>query len=130
MSEPEFIDHKNIRPGPIRNKSLPLDLLHQIKAVFDVVGPYIGKTLEQFEITFMRDSDPTSEVIVWQSIVAAWQAYHKKFLGGKLLPDAQEKKLLAALILISTGVDDVSLLNVPVKVGRKLLKCYDELAKE
>lgn len=127
MPDPDPIDPNQIRPGPIRNESLPLELLHQIKAVFDVVSPYIGKTLEQFEISFMRDSDPASEVVVWQSIVAAWQAYHEKFLGGNMLPDAQERKLLAALILISTGVDDVSLLNVPVKVGRKLLKCYEEL---
>ena len=83
MPDPEPIDPNQIRPGPIRHQSLPLDLLHQIKEVFDMVGPFIGKTLEQFEINFMRDSDPASEVVVWQSIVAAWQMYHEKFLGGK-----------------------------------------------
>lgn len=129
MPNPDPIDPNKIQPGPIRNKSLPLELLHQIKKVFDAVGPFIGKTLEQFKISFMRDSDAQSELVVWQSIVAAWQAYHQKFLKGKMLPDAQEKKLLGALILISTGIDDVSLLNVPVDVGRKLVKCYDELGK-
>ena len=130
MTEPEFIDPSQIRPGPIRHDSLPLELLHQIKDVFDVVGPYIGKTLEHFEINFMRDSDPASEVVIWQSIVAAWRAYHEKFLGGRTLPDAQEKKLFGALILISTGVEDATKLNVGVDVGRKLLQCYDDLGKE
>jgi hypothetical protein len=40
MSEPEFIDPSQLRPGPIRNESLPPELLDQIKAVFDVIGPY------------------------------------------------------------------------------------------
>ena len=40
MSEPEFIDPSKLRPGPIRNESLPPELLDQIKAVFDVIGPY------------------------------------------------------------------------------------------
>ena len=38
--------------------------------------------------------------------------------------------LLAALVVISTGVEDVEQLGVPVDVGRKLLACYDELGKE
>jgi hypothetical protein len=39
MSNPEPVDPKQLRPGPIRNESLPPDLLDQIKAVFDVIGP-------------------------------------------------------------------------------------------
>ena len=30
MSEPEFVDPKQLRPGPIRNESLPPELLDQI----------------------------------------------------------------------------------------------------
>jgi hypothetical protein len=130
MSEPEFIDPRQLRPGPIRNESLPPELLEQIKAVFDVIGPYFGMTLEQFEIGFMRDMHPESEVALWCSITAAWLAYHEKFLGDKTLPDGEERKLLGALIAISTGVEDVGKLNVPVEVGRKLLQCYDDLGKE
>jgi len=38
--------------GRFRNESLPPELLDQIKAVLDVIGPYISMTLEQFEIVF------------------------------------------------------------------------------
>jgi hypothetical protein len=62
MNEIEDIDPKQLRPGPIRNESLPPELLEQIKAVFDVIGPYINTTLEQFEVGFMRDMHPESEV--------------------------------------------------------------------
>jgi len=87
-------------------------------------------TLEQFEIGFMRDMHPESEGALWCSITATWLAYHEKFLNDEVLPDEDEKKLLGALIAISTGVEDVSKLNVPVEVGRRLLECYDGLSKE
>jgi hypothetical protein len=68
MSEPEYVDPSQLRPGPIRNESLPPEVLDQIKAVFDVIGPYIDMTLEQFELGFMRDMHPESEVALWCSI--------------------------------------------------------------
>jgi hypothetical protein len=38
-----------------------------------------------------------------------------------VLPDDEERKLLGALIVISTGAEDLSQLNVPVEVGRRFL---------
>ena len=130
MSKPEFVDPSQLRPGPIRNESLPPELLEQIKAVFDVIGPYINMTLEQFEIGVMRDMHPESEVALWFRITKAWLAYHEDFLANEIMPNEDERKLLGALIAISTGVEDVAKLNVPVEVGRKLIACYDEPAKE
>jgi len=130
MSEPENVNPRKLRPGPIRNKSLPPELLEQIKAVFDMIGPYTKMTLEQFEIGFMRDMHPESEVALWCSITAAWLAYHEKFLNDEAPPNDEEKKLLSALILISSGVEDVKKLGVPAEVGRRLIQCYDELSKE
>ena len=46
--DPEYVDLRRLRPGPIRNESLSPELLDRIKAVFDVIGPYINMTLEQF----------------------------------------------------------------------------------
>ena len=57
-------------------------------------------------------------------------AYHEKFLGDETLPDEDERKMLGALIAVSTGVEDVAKLNVPVEVGRRLIECYDDLGKE
>jgi hypothetical protein len=129
MNEPEFIDPSKLRPGPIRNESLPPELLEQIEAVFDVIGPYIDMTLEQFEIGFMRDMNPESEVALWCSITAAWLAYHEKHLNDEALLDEEERHILGALIAISTGVDDVTRLKVPKEVGQRLIQCYDDLRK-
>ncbi len=78
----------------------------------------------------MRDTNPEEEVVVWCSITAAWIAYHEQHLDDELLPDDDEEQLIAALVAISTGVEDVSVLGVPEDVGRKLLACYDELGPE
>jgi hypothetical protein len=130
MSDPERINHRQLCPGPIRHKSLPPELLERINEVFDIIGPYFTMTLEQFEVGFMRDMHPESEVALWCRIAAAWFDYHEKFLAGRELPEEKEKKLLAALIAISTGVEDPGKLGVPAQVGRRLLACYDGLAEE
>ncbi|MEZ5944925.1 MAG: hypothetical protein R3C18_26370 [Planctomycetaceae bacterium] len=130
MTDPEPIDPKNLRPGPIRNETLPPEMLEQIRTVFDVIGNYVSNSLEQFEISFMRDANPADEVAIWCSVTAAWIAYQEEHLGDELRPDDDEKKLLAALISISTGVEDLAVLGVPHDVGRKLLDCYDNLGRE
>jgi hypothetical protein len=128
MNEPEYVDPRTLRLGPIRHKLLPPDLLGQIRAAYDVIGPYIDMTLEQFEIGFMRDMHPEREVALWCGIAKAWLAYHEDFLGNETLPNEEERKLLGALIAISTGVKDVSKLNVPIEVGRRLVQCYADPA--
>jgi hypothetical protein len=130
MTEPEHIDPNKVQPGPIQHESLSPELLEHVQAVYDVLGPYLATTLEQFEIGFMRDMEPESEVAVWCGITAAWIAYHEKHLCDEVLPDEDEKKLLGALIAISTGVEDVDALGVPVDVGRNLMACYDTLGEE
>lgn len=127
-SEPA--DPIKLRPGPIRNESLPPELLEQVQAVYDVIGRYLDTTLEQFEINLMRDMFPEDEVVIWCSITAAWIAYHEKHLGDELLPDSEEQQLIRALIAISTGIEDVNALGVPADVGQKLLQCYDDLGHE
>lgn len=129
MTDPEYLDPSQLRPGPIRHDALPPELLEQVRAVYEVVGSYLDTTLEQFEIGFMRDLHPEGEVAVWCSIAAAWLDYHEKFIGDDALPDGDEKKLLAALIAISTGVTDPDRLGVPLDVGRRLLSCYDRLSE-
>ncbi len=127
-SDPEHIDPNDIQSGPIRNDSLPPELLERIRAVHDVIGKYISDSLEQFEISFMRDANPNDEVVIWCSITAAWLDYHEKYLDDELLADQEEKKLIAALIAISTCVEDVTVLPVPPDVGKKRLECYDGLS--
>src|SRR5262245_27974965 len=119
MTDPEYIDPRKLVSGPIRHESLPPKLLELVEAIYDVIGPYLETTLEQFEIGFMRDANPESEVAIWASITGAWVAYHEKFLNDEPLADSEEKKLLGALIAISTGETDLTRLGVPAEVGER-----------
>jgi hypothetical protein len=65
MTDPEYIDPSQVRPGPIQHKALSPELLELIGSVYDLIGSYLKTTLEQFEIGFMRDTHPESEVAVW-----------------------------------------------------------------
>ena len=127
--DPEHIDPNDIQAGPIRNESLSPELLERIRAVHDVIGKFISNSLEQFEISFMRDANPDDEVVIWCSITAAWLDYHEKYLNEELLSDKEEKKLIGALVAISTGVENVTVLPVPPDVGKKLLDCYNSLGR-
>lgn len=128
--EPERIDLDKIQSGPIRHGSLSDKMLEQIRWVYEYVGSYLETTLEQFEISFMRDLHPEDEILMWTCITAAWMDYHEEHLNDEVLPDEEEKKLIGALIAISTGVEDPNDLDVPVEVGQKLIACYDALETE
>lgn len=130
MDDDDPIDPDQIRSGPIRHESLSPEVIEQMEAVYAVIGPYLGKSLEQLEVSIMRDSCPEDEAVIWVSITAAWDAYHTKYLDDEVLDDAEEKKIVAALIAISTGQEDVSKLPVAEEIGQRLLECYDGLADE
>jgi hypothetical protein len=129
-AEQDPIDPSQIKSGPIRNESLSPEVIEQMEAVYEVIGPYLGQTLEQLEVAIMRDSCPEDEAIIWVSITAAWDDYHEKYLHGEVLDDDEERKIVAALIAISTDQEDVTKLPVPVEVGTRLLECYDGLAED
>ncbi len=125
--EPHVVNPNDLQPGPIRHETLPPELLEHIRAVYDVIGPYLDTTLEQFAIGFMRDMHPEGEVAVWCSITAAWIAYHEQHLRNEFLPDDEERKLVAALVAILTGLKDEAMLSVPENAGRRLVECYNWL---
>jgi hypothetical protein len=74
----------------------------------------------------MRDANPESEVAVWCGIAGAWLKYHEQFTQDMLLSDAEEKKLLGALIQISSGIDNPAELCVSPEIGSQLLACYGD----
>jgi hypothetical protein len=84
------------------------DQEQQARAVFAYLAPFLGMTFEQFEITFLRDADPQSELDIWSKIVAA----HREFVA--LHPFAADDggrdifKCLLAISMMATRPDDVS----------------------
>src|SRR5262245_27742070 len=115
---------QEINTGPIRHESLSPDLLEKIGVVHGLIGRYLNTTLEEFEIGFMRDMHPQREVALWCRIELAWRSFHLRHLEGKLLADEEEKRILGALLGISTGMENHEDLRVPADVAQNLLECY------
>ena len=126
MDEPRRakLQANEIKPGVIRHESSSQEFREQIEAVYRLIGRYLGQTLEEFKIGFMRGSLPQDEVAIWCRIATAWYEYHDKFLDGDRLPDDQEEQIVAALIAISAGEEDMQSLPVSAEVGARLLACY------
>ena len=106
------------------------ELLEQIQAIHEVVGQFFQMTLDEFEARILKDGAPENQVAMWSGVTAAWIAYHEEYLNDQVLPNADEQKLISALIAIAAGVDDASKLGVPLDVGQRLLECYDGLEEE
>jgi hypothetical protein len=123
--KPQSFVLSRMRAGPIRHDSLSDELLGHIAVIYRQIGRYLGMNLEQFEIGFMREESPDVEVAIWNSIATAWSDFRQKYVGDVPLPLDEEKSLLAALIAISMGVQNVEKLGVPVEVGSRLLACFD-----
>ena len=124
--EPQQLVLSRTRGGPIRHDSLSDELHEVIGTVHRLIGRYLGKNLEQFEIGFMREKTPAIEVAVWNSIAVAWDTFHRKYIGHIRLPLQEEKALIAGLVAISMGVQQPERLGVPAIVGIRLLECFDE----
>ena len=128
LSQLDKNDPNQFRSGPIQNQSLRPELLKPVKAMYRLIGRYLSQTLEEFKVGFLQDAHADHEVAIWCRIATVWCDYHERFLNGELLSDNEERKLIAALIAISTGEQDVDRLQVPVTVGRTLLACYEGAA--
>ena len=126
MSEPRSENGKSneINPGAIGHKSAPEEFRKEIEAVYRLIGRYVGQTLEEFKMGLMGDSCPEDEVAIWCKIAATWYAYHDKVLRGVRLPDDQEERIVAALVAISAGEDDMQSLPVGAVFGAQLQAYY------
>ncbi len=115
------IEHVAIRRG-----SSAQDFSVEIEAVYRLIGPYLGQSLEEFKVGFLRDTRPQDTVATWCSIATAWYEYHVRFLDGECLSNDQEMRIVAALIAISAGEEDMQCMPVAADVAARLLACYCE----
>jgi hypothetical protein len=131
MDEPNIrrTDPSHLRLNPIRHESLPQDVLDRIGTVYRLVGRYLTMNLEQFEISFMRETYSEVEVATWCWITAAWQDYHQRFTEGKPLTDVEEENIVATLVLISMGVEDPTELSASAEMCARLVECFRDAAR-
>jgi len=117
---------EDLRIGPIRHHTLSTEVLDRVDWLYN--GPIkIAKWLglrEEFEVALMRDSDPLQETLIWSRIALAWEKYHQLYLNCEIQNDAEERRLVGLLILISCG-NDKSDNEGDMQGWDRLLECWN-----
>jgi hypothetical protein len=114
----------DIHQAPIRHQSLAKDLMPRIEATYRAIGHYQCPSLEQWELGFMRDTDPESEVAVWEVLAKAFQFYKQKCWKGGRLKRKRASQIIAALSMISWA-QPLSMIKENAAVSRQLLQCFN-----
>jgi hypothetical protein len=66
------VDINDLCTGNILSPNLPDSLLKRIAKIHSFAKEFDKCTLEEFEISFMRDKHPENEVFVWECIMEAF----------------------------------------------------------
>lgn len=89
---PTPIEHKDkmslgqlataVRNMPVRHEGLSDELLAFAAYTYRHVGKYQCKSLEQWELGFMKDRNPDREIMFWMRVACVVQ----KLQGSKIMP--------------------------------------------
>src|SRR5437870_2838057 len=81
----QLIRLADLKAAPIRCESFSPELSQRIEVTYREIGHYQEPTLEQWELGFMRETNPESEVAIWEVLAKAFRLYRQKcWKGGKL----------------------------------------------
>jgi len=65
----------DLKFGPIRHPVLPGEFIERIKAFKKVLRDFDSVPLEQTIDNFQRDTDPESELVIWERIASTFETY-------------------------------------------------------
>ena len=97
--EQQSVPLSEIKQGPLRHKQGLSPLLTKLaRDLFRRGGHYIYPSFEQWELGFMRDMHPWREILIWEAICRAYEAYLAKHPEA-----ANDVKLIPTIAAISAG---------------------------
>jgi hypothetical protein len=96
------IDFSKIKPGPIRHQQLSPELQALAKESWDEVGRFVPycRSFEDWELGFMRDSDPEGQIRWWLMVAKAMRRF--RFFSPS---EAQARNALKCFLGISMAAD-------------------------
>jgi hypothetical protein len=97
--EKRSVPLSDLKQGPIRHKQGLSPLLTELaRGLFQRAGHYVYPSFEQWELGFMRDLHPWREVLIWEAICRAYEAYLARH------PEAEnDQSIVPAMAAISAG---------------------------
>jgi len=93
----EYSAPENVRPGPIRHKTLPDQFLVRAKIIQKNLEDVLPISLDDTIENFQRDLHPAEELAIWEKITAAYL----DMISGQDMSFEERKKIISALIYIS-----------------------------
>lgn len=111
--------------SPIRHNSLSDDLLERIRNIFEVFREHLCiASLEQFEIDFMRDENPETEIALWENMVLAY----KKAIT--VFGDNAVSKNLIFHTIVAGSIQALTKEELEDETIQDILKIFYSIAKE
>jgi hypothetical protein len=108
---PTVMPIADLKPSPIRHKTLPTSLLVRIRLIHAVLSDAVPMSLAEMITNFQRDANPTSEVAAWEHVACAYliacQRAH--------IPPEQRSDLFAELLGFSFSGPSTS--ETPTALG-------------
>jgi hypothetical protein len=102
----------DLKAGPMIHKTLPSDFIERVKnfkqAITEVETSSLESTLENFQ----RDSNPETELILWEHMAKMYQ-WTIVANAGFSLP--QKKEVFSILLQLSMGMKDFSKIKTLTK---------------
>jgi|RhiMetdeSRZDD1v2_1073273.scaffolds.fasta_scaffold179753_1 TIR domain len=99
---PGIADPKDLKPGPIRHKSLPESFLIRAKLVQRTLADVLPMSLDKTINNFRRDFHPWEELVYWERMAAAYL----DLTAGQNFGLEKRNEILSVLFAFSTGMMD------------------------
>jgi hypothetical protein len=99
----ETIRLSDLKFGPIRHPVLPSDFIERIKAFKKILSNFDTVSLEQTIDNFKRDTDPESELVIWERIASTFQL---DLSHNPTTDSAIRKEIFAVLLSASMGSEE------------------------
>jgi len=98
---PGIADPKDLKPGPIRHKSLPESFLIRAKLVQRTLADVLPMSLDETINNFRRDFHPWEELVYWERMAAAYL----DLTAGQNFSLEKRNEVLSALFAFSASLD-------------------------
>jgi len=99
----ERVRLSDLKFGPIHHSVLPGDFIERIKAFKKILNDFDTVSLEQTIDNFKRDTNPESELVIWERIASTFELY----LSHNPTTDlAIRKDIFAVLLSASMGKEE------------------------
>jgi len=95
----------DLKRGPVIHKTLPSDFIERVKNLKQVIAEVETSSLESTLDNFQRDSNPETELVLWEHIAKMYQ-WTIVANAGLSLP--QKKEVFSIFLQLSMGMKDFS----------------------